>query len=266
MEVTIIGVDCATDPNRVGLALGRLAGEEAWIEEVTRGSKEQPVAETIAGWADGNDRTLLALDAPLGWPVDLCPTLIDHMAGDVIRVPREKLFRRETDRFIKCELGKQPFAVGADKIAHTAHDALDLLQQVRELTGQPIPLAWDRELGAGIHAIEVYPGATLAAMSKALGIPVPTYKSKDKQAERREVLALLGEQVRLPEDTTLMQDNADVLDAGLCVLAAVDFLLDRAMEPEGDEMAQKARKEGWIWVRKPGRMTMTDTMQIPVPH
>ena len=57
----------------------------------------------------------------------------------------------------------------------------------------------------------------------------------------------LREQVRLPEDTTLMVDNADALDAGLCVLAAVDFLLGRAMKPQDEEMAEK---EGWIWVRR----------------
>ena len=45
-----------------------------------------------------------------------------------------------------------------------------------------------------------------------------------------------------------MVDNADALDAGLCVLAAVDFLLGRAMKPQDEEMAEK---EGWIWVRRP---------------
>ena len=78
---------------------------------------------------------------------------------------------------------------------------------------------------------------------------MPAYKGKDKQAERRKVLAFLAERLRLPEDTTLMQDNADALDAGLCVLAAVDFLLGRAMRPKD---LQKARKEGWIWVRGQG--------------
>ena len=44
-----------------------------------------------------------------------------------------------------------------------------------------------------------------------------------------------------------MENSADALDAGLCVLAALDFLWGNAMEPEDQ---QKARKEGWIWVRK----------------
>ena len=43
-----------------------------------------------------------------------------------------------------------------------------------------------------------------------------------------------------------MVDNDNALDAGLCVLAAVDFLRGSVMEP-GDQ--EKARKEGWILVR-----------------
>jgi len=42
--------------------------------------------------------------------------------------------------------------------------------------------------------------------------------------------------------------NADVLDAAVCVLAAGDFLLGRAMAPENRSQAER---EGWIWVRAP---------------
>ena len=51
----------------------------------------------------------------------------------------------------------------------------------------------------------------------------------------------------LPADTSTMEDNDNVLDAALCVLAAVDFLRGDAMEPEDQP---KAWKEGWIWVRE----------------
>lgn len=109
-----------------------------------------------------------------------------------------------------------------------------MLQEVRDATGETIPLAWDPALRAGIHAIEVYPAATLEAYRFG------AQKPKDKQAVRRERLAFLGEQVRLPENTALMEENDDAL-------AAVDFLRGRAMEPEDQ---QKAWKEGWIWVRR----------------
>jgi predicted RNase H-like nuclease len=245
MEVTIIGVDCATKENYVGLALGRVKAGETWIEEVTLGSRVLPVAETIAGWAGRSRCTLLALDAPLGWPADLGGALVAHTAGNPIDIDPNLLFRRETDRFVKREINKQPLDVGADRIARTARAALELLQDVRNATDEAIPLAWDPDLGAGIHAIEVYPGATMAAY----GVAARGYKKrKEGQAPRRELLAFLGEQVRLPEDTALMEENADALDAGLCVLSALDFLRGRATTPRDQ---QKARKEGWIWVRKP---------------
>jgi predicted RNase H-like nuclease len=241
MDVTIIGIDCATKDRKVGLALGRLEGTDARIEKVALGHKVAPVAQTIAVWAKPSARTLLALDAPLGWPADLGAILADHTAGDPIDVCRDNLFGRETDRFVYREVGQKPLEVGANLIARTAHCALERLQQVRELTGQPIPLAWHSEIGPGIHAIEVYPAATLKAY---LG-DVPKYR--DNQAARRELLDFMAQHLRLPEDTSTMKDNADALDAAICVLAAVDFLRGKSMEPK--EHMPKARKEGWIWVR-----------------
>ena len=40
----------------------------------------------------------------------------------------------------------------------------------------------------------------------------------------------------------------DALDAALCCTAAADFLRGNAFEPQDIDLA---RKEGWIWVRKP---------------
>ena len=117
MEATIIGVDCATDRKRVGFALGQVEGEDAWIEEVRLGSRVPSVAETIAGWAGGRGCTLLALDAPLGWPADLGRTLAAHKAGEPITVPRNDLFGRETDRFVYREVKQRPLEVGANWIA-----------------------------------------------------------------------------------------------------------------------------------------------------
>jgi len=242
MEVTIIGVDCATDRSKVGLALGRVKGQDAWIEEVTLGSRVPTLAQTIAAWAARSRCTLLALDAPLGWPEDFGRVFCAHTAGSPIKLPRNQLFRRKTDRFIKCKVNKQPLDVGADRIARTAHAALQLVQDIRDATGEPIPLAWEPELGAGTYAVEVYPAGTLAAY----GIAARGYKRKEGQAARRALLAFLGEHVRLPEDTALMEGNDNVLDAGICVLSALDFVRGRAMAPGNLE---QARKEGWIWVR-----------------
>jgi predicted nuclease with RNAse H fold len=154
------------------------------------------------------------------------------------------LFRRYTDRIVKEKIKRQPLDVGADRIARTAHAALALLRELRELTGQAIPLAWSPALAEGVAAIEVYPAATLTAH----GIRASGYKKAGQEKERVEILARLGERLALPADTTRIVSNADVLDAVVCILATVDFVADQAIQPANWALAEK---EGWIWVREP---------------
>jgi hypothetical protein len=189
--------------------------------------------------------TLVAIDAPLGWPIGLGQTLHSHEAGAPIGLEANWMFRRETDRAIKRRTGKQPLDVGADRIARTAHAALGFLQELRQRTDETIPLVWNPVIGDGTYAVEVYPGATLAAY----GVRASGYKKKGQHTAHRAVLELLEERVALPDDRTLLENNNDVLDAALCVLAGVDFLRGEALKPTDLELA---RKEGWIWVRKPG--------------
>lgn len=46
---------------------------------------------------------------------------------------------------------------------------------------------------------------------------------------------------------TNMVDNADVLDAVICLLAAKNFLMGDAYYLQNMELA---KKEGWIWVAR----------------
>lgn len=246
MAVTIVGIDCATQDKKVGLALGYFDGGETYIEQVTVGSMETPVSETAAGWVTRGSSTLIALDAPLGWPTSLGQALRAHEAGEPIQVEPDEMFRRMTDRVIRREVGKQSLDVGADRIARTAHAALTLLQELRRLTGKAIPLAWKSLKAPFTCAIEVYPAATLTVC----GIKASGYKGKARQIERQAVLKLLQEYICLPHDTILLESNDDALDAAICVLAGVDFLRGEVIEPT--EM-QLAKKEGWIWVRKPDK-------------
>ena len=45
-----------------------------------------------------------------------------------------------------------------------------------------------------------------------------------------------------------MESKSDALDAVICLLAAQDFLIGKAMPPNNHA---PALKEGWIWVRYP---------------
>ena len=73
------------------------------------------------------------------------------------------LFRRQCDDDIYERFGKRPLEVGANFISRTAVAALDLLADIRSITGESIPLAWTPADLEPISAIEVYPAATRLA-------------------------------------------------------------------------------------------------------
>jgi predicted RNase H-like nuclease len=157
----LIGVDCATEDNKIGLAAGEYETGSVHVRKVTVCAQERPAALTIAEWLYERAPALLAFDAPLGWPEALGRSLMAHRAGETITISPNDMFRRATDRFIQKHLRKTPLDVGADRIARTAHAALRLLGDLRERLRAPIPLAWAPTSTDGLVAIEVYPAATL---------------------------------------------------------------------------------------------------------
>ena len=243
MAITIIGIDSAVQAKNIGLARAIFEGGGAKIDQVILGVGRISIAEIIAGWLSDAQEALIALDAPLGWPKALGMALYTHAAGDPMRVEPNLLFRRETDLFVKRKIGKQPLDVGADRIARTAQAALNLLDEIRELTGQAIPLAWKPGGLSGVSAIEVYPAATLITHD----LQVRGYKRVDGGQARRDLVCKLGVHVGLPLDISVLENSDDALDAAVCVLAGADFLSGEVYEPADMELA---RKEGWIWVQR----------------
>lgn len=188
---------------------------------------------------------MVGIDAPLGWSVPVAESLAHHSAGDHITTAPHDLFRRQTDRHIHRNIGKMPLDVGSDRIARTAHAALQTLHDLRRLTGKPIPLAWSHS-STGIVAIEVYPAATLSAH----GFPSKNYKKVDQQAARQIIASRLAAVLEMPIDQTQVLNSADALDATVCLLAIKDFWDGMAIQPID---FARARREGWIWVRRPLR-------------
>jgi predicted nuclease with RNAse H fold len=227
--ITLLGIDCATDPKKTGLALGELDGEVVRISRCGVCSKAQPAAETACEWLAGSHEVLIALDAPLGWPRPLAAELRRHRAGTVLGSEANELFRRLTDREIHRRLGKQPLDVGADRIARTAVAALRLLDAIRSKTGKRIPLAWAACEDEPWRAIEVYPAATRIA-----------HGARDAGGSLAGLEGLLD----CSAVKSAVATWADAADAAVCVLAAADFLRGRAVPPEDHETAQI---EGWIW-------------------
>ena len=244
MTVTIIGVDAATEDSKIGLARGVWKQRCARVDEVLVCGPQNRAADVIGRWLAVPDRpVLLSVDAPLGWPVALSRTLADHRAGEEVKAAPDEMFRRATDRFIQERFGKTPLDVGADRIARTAHSALRLLAGFRQRPGVQIPLGWSPSVLQDISAIEVYPAATLLSH----GCHSNKYKKSTNVSERRQILGELQSVLELPKDKSLMENNADALDAAVCILAGKDFLDGVALPPPDVACAQR---EGWIWVKE----------------
>jgi hypothetical protein len=240
MDALIIGVDCATVDEKIGLAFADYHRARVSIRDATLCTREGSAVATVAGWLKCcGGRVLLTMDAPLGWPEPLARTLAVHRAGERLGAPPNEMFRRETDRFIQKELSKTPLDVGADRIARTAHAALQLLDDVRRQTGFAIPLAWNPEF-PGVSAIEVYPAATLVAH----GCRSTGYKRPEHVEERRQIIASIASALDINKYCALFERSADALDAAVCVLSGKDFLESRAMSPRDHALAER---EGWIW-------------------
>jgi predicted RNase H-like nuclease len=205
----VIGLDCATDDSKIGVALGEYQAGNVLVSGVEICSRERPAVSVVANWLAGAPEALVAIDAPLGWPVSLARALRDHKAGDALAATPNEMFRRETDRFVKRQIGKTPLDVGADRIARTAHAALGILGDLRNVTGAAVPLGWNPGSLTGIAAIEVYPAATLVVH----GFRSSGYKEPQQIDERAEIVSELGGVLVLPADTSHMTSNADVLDA-----------------------------------------------------
>lgn len=244
MSVTIIGIDCAVDERNVGVAIGDYADGICSVVRLLDHDKSGSVCTFVTDHVRRSQRTLLALDAPLGWPSELGEALVRHVARAGIGIRSELLFRRATDRFVKERFGKQPLDVGADRIARTALAALGLLEEIRHATGLEIPIAWTPAYSGKAAAIEVYPAGSLISH----GLPSSGYKKPEQVAIRQQILRGLEDVVRLDTDLASAKANPDTLDAIVCVLAGRDFLAGKALSP--NNAVGGAKKEGWIWIKK----------------
>ena len=247
----VIGVDFSSsqDSPKTGLARATACGNgsnwQANLECVETANRDSAVG-IVKEWLDRSP-ALIAIDAPLGWPDGMRMALPWHAAGCRIWTDDKRFFRRETDRRISEDPGKDPLEVGANLIARTAYWALQFRDDLRRETGRGIPLAWNPERIRTTSVIEVYPAATL----KAHSLRYEGYKGADaKEARTRIVNQLVPQLVEIDkqEDSLVKRlvKNDDMLDAAVCVLAALDFLRGAARPPEDRD---EAKREGWIWCK-----------------
>ena len=247
--VRLIGVDVASQPKNVGLAMCTLSDDHLRLEEVKTHSTWPAIDAQLADWLIPavSAPALLAIDAPLGWPAALAHALCTHRAGGPLPPAANSLFRRQTDDVVAKALGKRPLDVGADRIARTAHAALNLLGRLREIDGLCIPLAWRPGSLPATSVIEVYPAGTLAGRA----LPCARYKGASPEAtgaRRRIVDGVRCELAFSAEFARLLCSSDHLLDAAVCCIAAGDFVRGCVIEPDNPSLA---RREGWIWVASP---------------
>jgi len=216
---TILGVDCATKPHKVGLARAHVRDGDWYLTDTQVCSAAEPPVEVLARWIAQDPDCLLALDAPLGWPSALSAALPSHRAGQPVRGEAETLFNRATDRFVRASLGKRPLDVGADRIARTALATLELLKTLRERTAAPL-LAHDVDARA--------------------------YKAVDASDARLAVERLIDRRLTTERAFDAQTANDNVLDAVLCIVSGLDFIAGASSGPSDRDTAER---EGWIWVR-----------------
>ena len=255
--VQILGIDWSTSLKQVALAVATakqpsdkplLRVELVYEKPVSR----QALVAWVAACIELCPATLLALDAPLGWPRGLSLALHQHRAGAPLMVSPQhqasasELFRRETDVFVTRTLQKSPLEVGANYIARTAHAALQFLEEVRQQTGYRLPLAWHPAEVTEPEAIEIYPAATL----KTLGLEYQGYKGNAGRAVRTVLVDQLAPYMALPEDAARLLESDHVLDACVAALAGWHFLAGWCHPPLDLE---RAHTEGWIWFLDPQR-------------
>ncbi|NBF41481.1 MAG: DUF429 domain-containing protein [Spirochaetes bacterium] len=300
--IDILGIDCATDPRNTGIAhatlevgshgaaagsggggtAGPAGGPETRGPDTSKpvlrylasGTAATSTAETLAGLLTPGRPALIGLDAPLGWPAAMGRVLSGHRAGESVGLPANELFRRHTDRVVRERIGKQPLDVGADRIARTAVAALDLLAELRRLTGRALPVATrgtppappvpaTRPASAPPGdasgtaegpltpdaALEVYPAGRLIAL-RGEGYR-RGYRGSGQAAEdiRRAMLRDLEAEVRYEADAESAVADVDLLDAIICVCAVVDVLRGHCTPPEALGLPlDEIDREGWIWL------------------
>jgi hypothetical protein len=246
--ISIIGIDCSTQPARTGLVFARYRNRKIeLVSNLNAGDitdysplpdhRWYPLVKQCQDWIGKDENVLFCMDAPLGWPETMRNVLSQHRAGELLGMEARDLFNRSTELFVDATIQKRPLEIGANLIARTAAAALELLSSLRVMLRMDLPLLWEQGPITGSGVIEVYPTATIIGRVGA-GTKL-NFKTKT------DILLPLLEMDFGLESIDLLESSDDhILDAAMCVLAGADFIEKRCHEPPDRELAEK---EGWIW-------------------
>lgn len=197
----------------------------------------------------GEAVTKIAIDAPLGWPLEFIDAVTAYRdAGEWPVEDASRLTLRETDLVVKRVTGQNPLSVTSSLIAWPAMRCARILA---ELAAGSDPI--DRS--GGDRIAEVYPAAALRSwsLSPALWSDDPGgYKGRDSGAAVRRA-RLARDLVRAVDGCVVvdhttreaLERSDDELDAFVCALIARAIEVGRT-QPIPEDVHTRARQEGWI--------------------
>jgi hypothetical protein len=188
----------------------------------------------------------VAIDAPLGWPVDFVRA-VSGDAGWPIGIdgdPR-RLVRRATDYWVHRVTSKLPLSVTTDRIAYAAMRAAGVLSHYAATFDEPVDPS-----GVTGLVCEAYPDPAIRRLGlwpDGIG-DRDSYKG-DADRVRESIMHLLSERapwLRLsPSDQEACIASDDCLDALICALVA--RAAERGLtEDPPSELRDEAEREGWI--------------------
>ncbi|MGK7389180.1 MAG: DUF429 domain-containing protein [Candidatus Cyclobacteriaceae bacterium M2_1C_046] len=239
--MTIIGLDAAVQDKNIGCILGEYNNGSFTITE--RWDSKKPFIATIASWIKNSEKAILAIDAPLGWPVSFRKTLNIHCAGRPLNIEPDLFFKRKTDLDISRRFKKTTLEITADRIARTAFFTLQRIGSIEKELNFEFQLLWNTQELNKFGLVEVYPAATLLSN----GFSIKGYK-KDNIEARKDIYEKLKVYYNFinPNGVDLISIEHD-FDAFICCLAGIDFIEGKAAAPE--KIDQDIKEEGWIWVK-----------------
>lgn len=239
--MNIIGLDAAVQDKNIGCVRGTYHNGSFTLTE--KWDRKGSLEDLIAGWVKESGQTVLAIDAPLGWPVTFRKILNTHCAGRPVETDPELFFKRKTDLNVRQRFKKWPLEISADRIARTAFFTLKRIGGIERRLEAELPLLWSMDELRDYGMVEVYPAATILAN----GFSVKGYK-KDNTDIRNTLYDALktGYDFSNPGALDLTSIEHD-FDAFICCLACIDFIEGQAVAPEVIDRDMK--EEGWIWVK-----------------
>jgi hypothetical protein len=257
-----LGIDLASQPRDTAICLVAWSAGGAEVTALHRGrdARQRPLDdERLVAAMSGEDGAprpaKIAIDAPLGWPVDFVRGVADPAKWPVeIGAKRDRVERRATDVWVHEQTGKRPLSVTADWVAYPAMRGAGILAHWMAETGETI----DRS-GVRGRVCEAYPDPAIRCFD--LWPPAPITPRQSYKGDARDVrtaildaLATRAPWLALSDDhRERCIESDDCLDALLCALVARAAKKGATTKPPG-KLADEARVEGWIHLPRPGAL------------